>query len=181
MIDVFKLKRISEKPWFYPVALFILGFATYNYALTSLGYYWADWEIVMFMKLNPALRFDFYAHDRPFPWTYELIQWLVGTNPIGWHIATLVIRWAGTLFFVYALIQFWPQHRNHLLWLGALLMVYPGFLQQSQSATKARHIMTLLLFALSLYLMALAVRRPAWARVLYPLSWFVTLAHLFTT
>jgi len=181
MTRIDHLKKISEKPWFYPGVLLLIGFVTYNYVLTSLGYYWADWEIVMFMKLNPALQLDFYAHDRPFPWTYQLIHFLVGANPIGWHIATLLIRWAGTLIFVHAMVLVWPRYKNHFLWLGVLLLVYPGFLQQSQSATKARHIMTLLLFALSLYLMALAVKRPTWARWLFPLSWLATFAHLFTT
>jgi hypothetical protein len=73
MIDIDKLKKISEKPWFYPVALLLIGFASYGYALTAMGYYWADWEIVMFTKLNPSLQFGYYAGDRPFPWTYHLI------------------------------------------------------------------------------------------------------------
>lgn len=181
MMNIGQLKKLSEKPWFYPVALLLIGFITYKYALTSMGYYWADWEIVMFTKLNPALQFDFYAQDRPFPWTYQLIHFLVGSNPIGWHIATLIIRWAGTLFLVYALGLIWPRYKNHFLWFGALLLVYPGFLQQSQSATKARHIMTFALFALSIYLMALAVKRPKWARLFFPLSWLATFMHLFTT
>ena len=181
MIKLDQLKMIREKPWFYPVALLLMGMITYNHALTSLGYYWADWEVVMFMKLNPALQFDYYSHDRPFPWTYQLIHFLVGSNPIGWHIVSLLIRWVGILIFVHTLILLWPRYENHLYWLGALLMVYPGFLQQSQSATKARHLMTLLLFALSIYLMALASRRPKWARLLFPLSWLATLLHLFTT
>lgn len=181
MIMVDKLKKISEKPWFYPVALLLMAFVTYRYTLTSLGYYWSDWEIVMFTKLNPAFQFGFFAEDRPFPWTYQLIYSLVGSKPIGWHIVTLLIRWGGTLFFVYALILFWPRYKKQIFWLGALLIVYPGFLQQTQSATKARHIMTLFLFALSLYLMALALKRPKWAQVLFPLSWIATFMHLFTT
>ncbi len=181
MINMRELKKIAEKSWFYPMSLLLLGFITYGYVLTSLGYYWADWEIVMFTKLNPSLQFGFYAIDRPFPWTYQLIYFLVGSHPIGWHIITLLIRWAGTLFFVNSLILLWPRYKRYLFWLGALLIVYPGFLQQSQSATKARHIMTFLLFALSIYLMALAIRRPKWARFLFPLSWIAAFSHLFTT
>src|SRR5688572_33076508 len=101
----------------------------------------------MFFKLNPALQFYFYAHDRPFPWTYQLIYSLVGSNPIGWHIVTLLIRWAGILVFVYALILLWPRYKNHLHCPGVLLLLYPGFLQQSQSATIARHFMTFQIFA----------------------------------
>jgi len=175
-----KLKKISEKPWFYPMALFLMAGVTYGYALTSLGYYWSDWEVVFFTKLDPSHQFGFYAEDRPFPWAYQLIYFLVGSQPIGWHIATLLLRWAGTLFFVYALIQFWPEFRKPFYWLGALLIVYPGFIQQAQSAAFSRHIMTLFLFTLSLYLMALAIRRPALARWLFPISWIATFMHLFT-
>ncbi len=181
MINVEKLKKISEKPWFYPGILLVMGFFTYGYVLTSLGYYWADWEIVMFTKLKASLQFGYYAGDRPFPWTYQFIYFLVGSNPVGWQIVTLFIRWGGSLFFVRSLTLIWPHYKKHFYWLGALLMVYPGFLQQLQSATKARHIMTFLLFALSIYLMALAVKRPKWARLLFPFSWLVTFMHLFTT
>ena len=181
MINTDKLKKMTEKPWFYPVVLLLIGFVTYGYALSSLGYYWADWEIVMFTKLNAALQFRFYAHDRPFPWTYHLLYFLLGSRPIGWHVVTLLIRWAGVLFFVQALMLVWPRYKNHMYWLGVLLLVYPGFLQQSQSATKSRHIMTFLLFALSIYLMVLAIKHPKWARLLLPLSWLTAFVQLFTT
>ncbi len=175
-----KLKKISERPWFYPMALFLMAAVTYGYALTSLGYYWSDWEVVFFTKLTPSLQFGFYALDRPYPWAYQLIYFLVGSNPIGWHIVTLVLRSAGTLFFVYTLIEFWPEYRRQFFWLGALLIVYPGFVQQAQSAAFSRHIMALFLFTLSLYLMALAIRRPKLARLFFPLSWIATFMHLFT-
>jgi hypothetical protein len=178
-ISVEQLKTISEKPWFYPMALFLMALITYGYALTSLGYYWSDWEVVFYTKLAPAFQTGFYAEDRPFPWAYQLIYFLVGSQPIGWHIATLLLRWAGTLFFVYALIQFWPEYRRPIYWLGALLVVYPGFVQQAQSAAFSRHIMTLFLFNLSFYLMVLAIRRPTLAYLFFPLSWIATFMHLF--
>lgn len=181
MINVDKSKNMTQKRWFYPVVLLLIGFITYGYVLTALGYYWADWEIVMFTKLDSALQFRFYAHDRPFPWTYHLLYFLLGSKPVGWHIVTLLIRWAGVLTFVQALILIWPRYKNHIYWLGVLLLVYPGFLQQSQSATKARHIMTFLLFALSIYFMVLAVRRPKSARWSFPLSWLTAFIQLFTT
>jgi hypothetical protein len=181
MTNVSQLKNLTQKRWFYPVVLLLIGSITYGYVLTSLGYYWADWEIVMFTKLNQALQFRFYAHDRPFPWTYHLLYFLLGSKPVGWHVATLLIRWAGVLFFVQALILVWPRYKNHMYWLGVLLLVYPGFLQQSQSATKSRHITTFLLFAISIYFMVLAVRRPKSARWAYPLSWLAAFVQLFTT
>ena len=73
-----KLKKISEMPWFYPMALFLMAVVTYGYELTSLGYYWSDWEVVFYTKLAPALQAGFYADDRPYPWDYSLkFLWLV--------------------------------------------------------------------------------------------------------
>ncbi len=134
----------------------------------------------MFTKLNPLLQPGFYASDRPFPWTYLLTFFLVGSNPIGWHIVTLLYRWAGILFFILALILLWPRYRGYLRWLGALLMVYPGFLQQSISTAFDRHFAAFFFFALSIYLMFLAVKRPKWIWIFFPLSWLATFIHLFT-
>ncbi|HEY9153144.1 MAG TPA: hypothetical protein VIN60_09690 [Anaerolineales bacterium] len=174
------LKKISEKYWFYPVALLLIGFVSYGYCLTYLGFYWDDWEVVMFNKLPFSLQSGFYAIDRPFPWPSQLTYLLVGSNPIGWHIVALLLRWAGILLLVYSLTFLWPRYALHLRWLGALLLVYPGFLQQAASTQYDRHFATFFLFALSIYWMFLAVKYPKWAWVLFPLSWAATLVHLFT-
>ncbi len=175
-----QLKKISEKSWFYPVTLLLIGFVTYGYCLTYLGFYWDDWEVVMFTKLNPALQSGFYAIDRPFPWSSQLTYLLVGSNPIGWHLIALLLRWAGILLFVYSLTFLWPRYASYLRWLGALLIVYPGFLQQAIAAQYDRHFATFFLFALSIYLMFLAVKFSRWAWILFPLSWLATFIHLFT-
>ncbi len=175
-----KLKKISELFWFYPVALLLLGFATYGYCITYLGFYWDDWEVVMFTKLNPVLQSGFYANDRPFPWPPQLTYLLVGSNPIGWHIIALLLRWAAILLLVYSLTYLWPRYASHLRWLGALLLVYPGFLQQALSTQYDRHFAAFFLFALSIYWMFLAVKNPKWAWLLFPLSWAATFVHLFT-
>jgi len=180
MSYISQLKKISEKPWFYPVALLLIGFIAYGYCLTYLGFYWDDWEVVMFTKLNPSLQSGFYANDRPFPWPSQLTYLLVGSNPIGWHIIALLLRWAGILLLVYSLTFLWPRYASYLRWLGALLIVYPGFLQQAASAQYDRHFAAFFSFALSIYLMFLAVRHPKWALVLFPLSWLATFIHLFT-
>ncbi|HUI90112.1 MAG TPA: hypothetical protein VLX61_15445 [Anaerolineales bacterium] len=174
------MKKISEKSWFYPTALLLIGGITYGYCLTYLGFYWDDWEVVMFTKLSPALQSGFYAKDRPFPWPSQLTYLLVGSNPIGWHIVALLLRWAGVLLLVYSLSLLWPRYASHLRWLGALLIVYPGFLQQSAAAQYDRHFATFFLFALSLYLMFAAVQQAKWAWILFPLSWLATFIHLFT-
>ncbi|HUH98777.1 MAG TPA: hypothetical protein VLZ89_15535, partial [Anaerolineales bacterium] len=174
------LRKVSEKSWFYPVTLLLIGLATYGYCLTYLGFYWDDWEVVMFTKLPPLLQSGFYAHDRPFPWPSQLTYLLVGSNPVGWHLIALLLRWGGILLLVYSLTFLWPRYASYLRWLGALLIVYPGFLQQAASTQYDRHFATFFLFALSIYLMFLAVRTPRWAWILFPLSWLATFIHLFT-
>jgi len=176
----FPMKKISEKYWFYPVVLLLIGFVSYGYCITYLGFYWDDWEVVMFTKLNPLLQSRFYANDRPFPWPSQFTYLLVGSNPIGWHIVALLLRWAGILFLVYSLTFLWPRYTAYLRWLGALLIVYPGFLQQAIATQYDRHFATFFLFALSIYLMFLAVIHPKWAWILFPLSWAATFIHLFT-
>ncbi len=173
-------QKISEKYWFYPVALLLIAGVSYAYCLTYLGFYWDDWEVVMFTKLPSTLQTGFYAIDRPFPWTSQLIYFLVGSNPVGWHIIALLLRWGGILLLVYSLTSLWPHYAGYLKWLGALWIVYPGFLQQAIAAQYDRHFATFFLFALSIYWMFLAVKYSNWAWVLFPLSWLAAFIHLFT-
>jgi len=180
MSNASQLKKISEKTWFYPVALLLIGFVAYGYCITYLGFYWDDWEVVMFTKLPPLLQSGFYSKDRPFPWPSQLTYLLVGSNPIGWHIVALLLRWGGILLLVNSLTYLWPRYASHLRWLGALWIVYPGFLQQAAAAQYDRHFATFFLFALSIYWMFLAVKLPKWAWLFFPLSWLATLVHLFT-
>ena len=105
---------------------------------------------------------------------------LFGMNPIAWHLVTLLLRWAGILLLYLTLKLIWPRYDSYFRWLGALLIVYPGFFQQSISAAYNRHFTAFLLFALSIYLMALAVKKPKRAWFLYPLSWLFAFIQVFT-
>ena len=133
-----QLKKISEKSWFYPAALLLIGFVAYGYCITYLGFYWDDWEVVMFTKLPPLLQSGFYAKDRPFPWPSQLTYLLVGSNPIGWHIVALLLRWGGILLLVYSLAYLWPRYVSYLRWLGALWIVYPGRRSHDDDARSER-------------------------------------------
>ena len=65
---------------------------------------------------------------------------------------TLLLRWAGVLLFYLSLKELWPRHPGYLRWLGALVLVYPGFFMQSISTALQRHFTAYFLFMLSLYL-----------------------------
>jgi hypothetical protein len=176
-----KLKSYSEKPWFYPLALLLIGLVAYGYELSLLGYYWDDWEVVFLLNgRSLSLLYGYFAFDRPFAWPYQVMYALFGLRPVAWHLVTLLLRWAATLLFYLSLKQLWPRHDAYLRWAGALLLVYPGFYQQSISTAYERHFTSFFLFMLSLYLMVLAVRQPARAWFLYPLSWIAALIQIFT-
>lgn len=179
--DIPRLKRLSEKPWFYPLALLLIGLLAYGYQLASLGFYWDDWEVVFLLNSRSVpLLYGYFAFDRPFAWPYQAMYALFGLNPIAWHLVTLVLRWAGVLLFCLSLKQLWPRYEGYLRWLGALLLVYPGFFQQSISTAYQRHFTAFFLFMLSIYLMVLAVKQPRRAWILLPLSWITAFVQIFT-
>jgi asparagine N-glycosylation enzyme membrane subunit Stt3 len=103
-----------------------------------------------------------------------------GLQPVAWHLLAVLLRWAGVLLFYLSLKELWPRMEGPLRWLGALLLVYPGFFQQSTSAAYSRHFTSLFLFMLSVYLMVLAVKRPRRAWWLLTLSWLAGLLQIFT-
>ena len=176
-----KLKATSEKPWFYPVALLLIGLVSHEYALASLGYFWDDWEVVFLLNTrNLPLLYGYFAFDRPFAWPYQVMYSAFGMNPIAWHLITLLLRWAGIFLLYLTLKLIWPRYGTYFRWLGTLLIVYPGFFQQSISAAYNRHFTAFLLFALSIYLTALAIKRPQRAWFLFPISWLFAFIQVFT-
>ena len=180
-LDFPRLTRISQQPWFYPVTLLLIGLVAYGYQLASLGYYWDDWEVVFLLNSRSApLLYNYFAFDRPFAWPYQVMYALFGLNPLAWHLVTLLLRWGGVLLLYLSLKQLWPRFDGYLRWTCALLLVYPGFFQQSVSAAYNRHFTAFFLFALSTYLMTLAVRHPSRAWYLFPLSWVAAFVQVFT-
>jgi hypothetical protein len=176
-----RLQELGGRRWFYPLALLLIGAASYLYALPSLGYYWDDWEVVFLLHTrNLPLLYGYFAYDRPFAWPYELMYDIFGLNAVTWHIVTLLLRWGGVLFLYLALRLVWPRLEPYLRWLGALVLVYPGFLQQSISGAYNRHFTAFALFSFSVYLMALATRHAREGWWLWPLSWITAAIQVIT-
>jgi hypothetical protein len=159
----------------------MLGLVVYGYALGGLGYFWDDWEVVFLLHArNPALFSGYFAFDRPFAWPYQVMYAAFGLNPVAWHLATFAVRWAGVFLLYLSLRQIWPRYESYLKWVGALVLLYPGYLQQSISAAYNRHFTAFFLFGLSIFLMVMAVRKPARAWWLFPLSWITAFVQVFT-
>ena len=175
------LRRISDRSAFYPAILLLVGGLTYLHAIPWLGYFWDDWEVVFLLNArDPRLFTGYFAFDRPFAWPYQVMYAAFGLNPIFWHAATFLARWAAVLLLYAAMVQVWPRCRTYLKWLGALMLLYPGYLQQSISGAYNRHFTAFLVFAASVYLMVLSTRSGRLAWLAASAAWIAAFVHLFT-
>ena len=178
------MKRIQElfaKSWFYPVFLLLLMALAYDLQINQLGFYWDDWQAIFLSHQNsPAAYWDYFLYDRPFSaWTYSVTMPVLGLYPLRWQVFTLLMRWLGILAFCWALRGIWPEHRREVRWIGVLLAVFPGFLQQPVSVAYSQHFITAALFAFSLALMVWAVREPRRFWIYTPLALLFSTVHMF--
>lgn len=164
------------------VPIFLLALCALSYGLTlTLGYFWDDWVVLWnFQALGARGVFESYAMDRPIHGYFlgYLIQ-LLGTAPLTWHLAALLMRAGGILAVWQILRQVWPgQNRTNAL-VAALLAVYPGFTQQPLTVIYILQLWgAFLLWAVSIGIMLAAIRPGRWQGWLTGLACFLALTHL---
>lgn len=171
---------LENKWWGYPLLLLLVGLATYGYVITQLGFYWDDWEVVYLTQLASWQELISYAGPFRPSWPYLLYNAILGINPVSWHLLTLFLRCGGILLLYQALLSLWPARKFELRWMGLLLLVYPGFLEQSFSATYTRQFSSFLLFTLSIYLSVLAVRARSFAWIFWIGAFITGVTQMFT-
>lgn len=172
--------RLAQSSWGYPLFLLLVGFLTYLYPLMQLGYFWDDWEVVYLTRLaTPQILEGYFFFDRPLAWPYPLYAAILGAQPYLWHLLTLLLRWAGTLFFYQAFVRLWPKNRSALQWGGLLMLVYPAFLQQMIATAFSRHFTAFMLCGLSFYFTALAMQTER-KKLFWVLAWITGAAQIFT-
>jgi hypothetical protein len=176
------LHKFVSSVWFYPLLLWLVMLAAYGLYLFNLGFYWDDWQVVFLSRFKDfSVFWSYFLFDRPVSaWTYLVTVPLLGMAPLAWQVFTLLMRWAATLAFVWALNGVWPRHTWQVRWMGLLLAVFPGFSQQTISVAYSQHFITYALFTLSLGLMVWSIRRPRRFWLLMPLSLLTALAHMLT-
>jgi hypothetical protein len=172
--------KIIDNPWFYPLALLLIGILAYELMIPLLGFYWDDWEGVYLYKLhNPAISFHYYA-ERPFSaLAYLALFPLAKMTPIVWHVVALILRWLGVLFIYYVLNVIWPERTWQNRWIGTLLFVFPGFLDQPVSVAFSQHLTTFVLFSGSLFLTVLAIKNRKYFWLWMPLSVVFGITQIF--
>lgn len=143
-----------------PIWLLVLLILSFGPLIPWLGFYWDDWPVILTGHLQGAEGFwQFYQYDRPISaWTYAVTYPLLGSNPLHWHIFSLLLRWGTSVALWWTLTRLWPSHRREAGWTAALFSVYPVFIQQSISVAYSQHWTCYLLFLFSLGAMVEAWR-----------------------
>ncbi|HVM72989.1 MAG TPA: hypothetical protein VMT91_14590 [Anaerolineales bacterium] len=172
--------KIIASPWFYPAALFVIGLLAYGLVIPYLGFYWDDWESVYLYHLhNPFIIFPYFS-ERPFSaFIYLILFPFTSMTPLVWQVIALVLRFIGVYFIYLTLNAIWPARTWLNRWIGVLLLVFPGFLEQPVAVTYARHFTAFALFGISLYFTVLALQHRKYFWVWMPLSVILGIAQIF--
>jgi hypothetical protein len=145
-------KSTFDSPLKVPLFLLVVCLLAYGLLFPSLGLYWDDLPYTLiYYRFGPGGYPDFVASDRPYSaWVFMGITWLLGEQPLGYHIIGLLMHWLCALLFWQLIRLLWPHHQNEALWAALLFAIYPGFLGHPQTVTYSHHFsgMTLYLFSL---------------------------------
>ena len=150
----FKIKE-RDFPW----VLLAVALLAYGVMIQELGFYWDDWEILYLSSAAKTPGDIFLFPFRPLHVLLDIATVRVlGFNPLSWHLLMLVLRYLVGLVFWKLLKTIWPDRPARNAWAALLFLVYPSFLHQSMSVVYRQHFSTALLYLVSVWLMALAVR-----------------------
>jgi hypothetical protein len=164
------------------IPVFLLLLCILSYGLTLfLGYFWDDWFVMWnFHAMGARGVFESYAMDRPIH-GYLLgyfMQW-IGETPTIWHIAALLVRYAGAIACWMLIRQIWPDHTAENASITAFIAIYPGFSQQAMTVIYILQIFgALALWATSIWLMLFSYRKKRYQAIFIPLACLFSFAHL---
>ena len=162
-------KQLSS--WITPLALFLIAFFSYGVFIFQQGFHWDDWGFAWLIQTlgRPGL-FDYFATNRPFlAYVYSVTTSLFGTNPLSWHLFSLLMRWLTAVSLLWGLRLIWPERQRETLLSTVFFLVYPGFNQQAIAITYSHFFLAQTLLFTSFGLMLLFARQPRrlwWAGLL---------------
>lgn len=164
------------------VVMILLAGLAYLPFMTKLGIYRDDWHIIFGGRSNnPSIFIDMFSIDRPFVgWNFTLFYRLLGENVLYWNIAAFFLRITGGLCFLGLIRRLWPSQSQAGLVMGALFIVYPGFLQQSDAITYVTHLTYTLMLLFSMLTMVIAIQLQAtWKKIIFILLSLFSTVYYF--
>jgi hypothetical protein len=172
--------RFSSKT--IPVALVAICVLAFGLLVPFLGLYMDDWHHVYF-GFNRGLQGlqELFLYDgRPFAYIFYAIGFkLLGYSALHWQILALCLRTLTVILFWLCLREIWPEHEREVAWVAILFAVYPLFNQQQLSVAYSMHWFGYSLYAISIWTMALSIKRPAKYWLFTSISLATCLLHLF--
>jgi len=158
------IKRLSQ--WRVPLTLLVIAFFSYGIFAFQQGFHWDDWGFVWLIRTleTPGL-FDYFTTNRPFlAYVYSVTTTLFGTNPIAWHLFSLVMRWSTAISLLWVLRLIWPERERETFFVAVLFLIYPGFNQQAIAITYSHFFLaqTLLFVSAGMMLKFAAQPRRFW-------------------
>ncbi len=158
------IRRVSFPVWTVPLILLIVVVAAYGLFAGQQGIHWDDWAFVwipVFLGKEGIVRY--FAVSRPF-WGYFYVMTtsLIGTNILGWQIFAITWQWLASVALWWTLRLAWPRNPRAVFFMTLFAMLYPGFSQHSIAITYGHFFLVFTFFFLSLALMLLGQRYPAY-------------------
>ena len=157
--------------WITPLVLLLIAFFSYGIFTFQQGFHWDDWGITWIIRTlgKPGLV-DYFATNRPFlAYVYSITTSLFGTNPLAWHLFSLLMRWLTAVSLLWVLRMLWPEHKRETFFAAIFFLVYPGFNQQAIAIIYSHFFLAQTLLFTSIGLMLKFARQPRrfwWAGLL---------------
>ncbi len=167
-----------------PILLALITLLSYGLLIARLGFYWDDWAFAFLSHhYGPAELVRAFASYRPFLGPiFFLTTTLFDSVPLLWQVFGLVIRFATALACWWMLLQIWPNHKNQILAVSLLFLVYPGYSQQWVALTHTnQELIPLIAYLFSIGLTARAIRNPSARRWSTIFALLLQVIGLFTT
>ncbi len=147
-----KVKHLfSKNDWASIGLIFIISAAAFLPLVGKLGYYHDDWFTTI-SRISGVSLLRMHLVDRPVQglW-YMIVSFVLGENPLAWHLYTFIVRFAGALALLWVIRMLWPKHPGAGILIALQFAIYPGFLQQPSANNYSN-----IVFAYSIFLLSLA-------------------------
>lgn len=146
-----------------PLLFAILTIVAYGLLLPFTGFYWDDWPFAWIARFQgPTAFFQAFAGVRPFlaP-IFFVTTSLIPPVPLYWQIFALLIRFFSGLSAWFAFRHIWPHHKQQVLILSVLFLLFPGYSQHWVAFTHVnQEWIPFVFYLLSFGFTALALRSP---------------------
>lgn len=164
------------------IIMILLAGIAYLPNMSKLGIYRDDWHIIFGGRFNGPRDFiNLFSIDRPFVGlNFYIFYRFLGERILYWNITALLLRITGGLFFLALIRRLWPAQSLAGLIMGALFIVFPGFMQQSNAITYTMHLTYTLMLIFSLLTMVIAIQiESPIKRILFTLLSLFSMAYYF--